>query len=420
MEQNLLQSPLIREKEASICPRCGEIVSIKKELNGGFLYVTRDCPNCNLKKELVCKKDDITDNYFWNSPTSNLIREENYLNNIRVFDVLVTRKCNSNCNVCFEKWCGDKYEEMSISNLEELSKSVKNSKIVLNGGEPTVREDLVEMIEIIKNSGNIPLLYTNGLKLSNRSYLKKLKESGLNEVSISFDGFDGNIYETIRGGKEQYSETVKALDNLEKEKIKVSLYSTIVKNLNEKQIHNIIDFANSHSFVWTVSFKPLYLPGVNPSAGFDKNHVMSYSEILNLISQDIDGLNYEYICLTQSIFSSLQEIFAEKKNPVYLSWVDLPCIYVKRGDSGPQLLFSHETLRKINSILNTESARSSIKLISKIMPFGLDSLESLIQERKVFRILLGGIMPQISLYKPPIAMVCQKNNELSLYSYLAW
>jgi len=420
MEQFLSQPLLIAEKNSSICPNCGEIVPIKKELKGNLLYITRKCPNGFNKRELVCKSDKITDNYFWNSPTSKLIKEKDYLKNIKVFDVLITKKCNSNCKVCFAKWCGDNYEEMDVGNLKSLLKTIRDARIVLNGGEPTVREDLIKIIKLIVESGNKPVLYTNGLQISNYTYLKKLKRAGLKEISVSFDGFDKKIYESVRGGKQQYPATLEAIKNLEREKMKVSLYSTIIRGINEDQVEYIIDYATLHNFIWTISFKPLYLPGTDPSANFTKNHVLSYSEILNLINAKIEEIDYQYIRLTQKVFCSLQETFANRNPPIYLSWVDLPSVYMVRKGDISQPLFSYETLEKMQNILETTPAKHSITFLSKMLPVNLDILETFIQKRKVFRILLGGVMPQISSYTPPIAMVCQKNNELKLYSYLAW
>lgn len=420
MEQFSSKSLLISGKSSSICPDCGNTVPLKKQLKDNFLYITRKCPNGFNRKELVSNTDNISDHYFWNSPASKLIEEKNYLEGIKVFDVLITKKCNSNCKACFVKWCGDNYEEMTVENLKKLLKLVKGTKIVLNGGEPTVREDLTKIIKIIVDSGNKPMLYTNGLKLSDLNYLKRLKRAGLKEISMSFDGFDKKIYESVRGGKQQYSMTLGALKNLEREKMRVLLYSTIIRGINEDQVEHIIDYATLHDFIWTTSFKPLYLPGTDPSANFNKGHVLSYSEILNLINAKIEEIDYQYIRLTQKVFCSLQKIFANRRPPIYLSWVDLPSVYIVRKGDKIKPLFSYETLEKIQNILETAPAKHSITSLSKILSFNLDMLENFIRKKKVFRILLGGIMPQISSYSPPIGMLCQKNNKLELYSYLAW
>jgi molybdenum cofactor biosynthesis enzyme MoaA len=407
-------------KNTSICPDCGRFVPFKKNFDQDFLYVTRSCPNNFHRKELVCKNDEIVKNFFWNSPASKLVEKNNHMEGIRVFDVFITKKCNSNCNVCFAKWCGDSYEEMRIETLRGLLEKVRNARIALNGGEPTTRDDLAEIIKTVMQSGNTPTLYTNGLKLSDRAYLRHLKDSGLEEVFISFDGFDEEIYETVRGGRAQYEKTLNALDNLEKENMKVSMYSTIVRGVNEPQVGKIIDYAASHEFVWAASFKPLYLPGTCPSAKFEKHHVLSHTEILKLINEKIEEVDLDYIRLMQKVFLSMQKSLAGRSRPIYLSWVDLPCVYMVRKGSAYQPLFSYETLDKIQNMLETATAAGVMSAISKILPFSLNSTENLARQRKIFRIQLGCIMPQTSSYSPPIGMVCQKNNELKLYSYLAW
>jgi molybdenum cofactor biosynthesis enzyme MoaA len=63
------------------------------------------------------------------------------------------------------------------------------SKVRLTGGEPTVRKDLIEIIQGIKAFPEIRTIAmtTNGLVLKNK--LKLMKESGLNSLNISLDTF---------------------------------------------------------------------------------------------------------------------------------------------------------------------------------------------------------------------------------------
>ena len=76
---------------------------------------------------------------------------------------------------------------------EELNKIISLfvkagvTKIRLTGGEPTVRKDLVEIIQMIKSYPQIKTIAmtTNGLILKNK--LKPLQDAGLNSLNISLD-----------------------------------------------------------------------------------------------------------------------------------------------------------------------------------------------------------------------------------------
>jgi uncharacterized radical SAM superfamily Fe-S cluster-containing enzyme len=123
------------------------------------------------------------------------------------------------------------------------------------GGEPTVREDLPEIIKIIKENKSIPILYTNGIKISNYSYLKKLKECGLADVHLQFDGFDDKVNLILRG-KRLLKTKLKALRNLEKLKIPTVLEVTVARDVNMNEIKKILDFAIRKDFIKAVFFRP--------------------------------------------------------------------------------------------------------------------------------------------------------------------
>lgn len=67
------------------------------------------------------------------------------------------------------------------------------------GAEPTLRDDLEQWIGLIKHYGHLVNMHTNGIKIADYAYLKKLKDSGLGYVSLQFDGFDDKIYNKLRG-----------------------------------------------------------------------------------------------------------------------------------------------------------------------------------------------------------------------------
>ena len=59
--------------------------------------------------------------------------------------------------------------------------------IVFTGGEPTLREDLLELIEFAEINGQVSGLLTDGIALSNPAYLKKLLLSGLDHLMIVYN-----------------------------------------------------------------------------------------------------------------------------------------------------------------------------------------------------------------------------------------
>ena len=71
----------------------------------------------------------------------------------------------------------------------------------ISGGEPTVRDDLPELIRMGREKGfTFFQLNTNGLRLAEEpGYAEALKEAGLSCVFLQFDGVDDSVYEVLRG-----------------------------------------------------------------------------------------------------------------------------------------------------------------------------------------------------------------------------
>jgi uncharacterized radical SAM superfamily Fe-S cluster-containing enzyme len=74
--------------------------------------------------------------------------------------------------------------------------------VMFAGGEPTVRNDIVEIVKMAHDLKFMILLATNGIRMSNDSGLvRNLKEAGLNIVYLQFDGLTDLPYEKLRGAK---------------------------------------------------------------------------------------------------------------------------------------------------------------------------------------------------------------------------
>ncbi|WP_028314620.1 radical SAM/SPASM domain-containing protein [Desulfatibacillum aliphaticivorans] len=123
----------------------------------------------------------------------------------------LTKRCQLSCAHCYAKFSQpDKAEEMSFS---ELSKMLQNLAslgtyyIRLTGGEPTVREDFLDIVKVIVGQGMIPSLNTNGL--SSMEILVKAVDLGVNDIRVSLDG-DESANDNIRG-KGAYQKIVSAL-----------------------------------------------------------------------------------------------------------------------------------------------------------------------------------------------------------------
>ena len=133
--------------------------------------------------------------------------------------------------------------------------------IVFTGGEPTLRDDLNELILHAENNGQITGLITDGLKLGDTKYLNKLLQSGLDHTLIilqpkqqeSWDSLGSFAYWTdtlnedifvaahLTLTKENAKDSIQLLDKLSEAGI-----SAISLSVNHKSLNNDLQLAREH------------------------------------------------------------------------------------------------------------------------------------------------------------------------------
>ena len=155
----------------------------------------------------------------------------------------VTRRCNSKCIMCPD-WTRhvDAKNELSIHEISEVYRNPlfgSLKRFGLSGGEPTLREDLVEIAQVVLEccpSISEMVLTTNGLepglvieKMGRILELRERRRLSKFSVVVSLDGY-GDVHEKVRRvprAFERVSETLKRLKELQLKK-PFELYSTCV------------------------------------------------------------------------------------------------------------------------------------------------------------------------------------------------
>ena len=193
------------------------------------------------------------------------------------------------------------------------------------------------------------VISSNGLKLADCAYLKILKDAGLNYLFLSFDGFDEELCEVLRGGRHQYHLKLKALENLKAEKMKVGIKAVMVKGLNEKQVGPLLDYALKNNFISEMSFQSLSLGGAEEGGGFDKNSLMSVDEMKELVNGAL-GISGEYFEYWDELKINLAAILARFPF-IRVPPFELDTIYFLRKKGGAFPLLDIALLKRIVALL---------------------------------------------------------------------
>ena len=182
----------------------------------------------------------------------------------------VTNRCNLRCRYCFAKG-GDSPDDPSAEELKaairEIARRCGQPLLQFSGGEPTLRDDLPELVRYAKEAGcSYTQVNTNGIRLAREpAYARRLAEAGLDIVFLQFDGTREDIYETLRGAPllQTKREAIRVCADLH---LGVTLVPTVVRGVNDDNLGALVSLAASLApGVRGVHFQPVSYFGRYPN-----------------------------------------------------------------------------------------------------------------------------------------------------------
>ncbi|MCK5146173.1 radical SAM protein [bacterium] len=296
-------------KTTSICPECNMIIEADIFERDAKIWIRKECPehgevedlyygsaelyrkaerfahdgrgiyNPNVnKKDPVCPSDcGLCSRHKTHTVLANLV---------------VTNRCDLSCYYCFfySKRLGYVYEP-TLNQLEEMIKTLRSQEPVacnalqITGGEPLLRDDLIDIIKLCKKYGVDHLqLNTNGIRISQDSeFLKKARALKLNSLYLSFDGV------TPKTNPKNHWEIPGVLENCREAGLGAVLVPTVIRGKNDHELGNIIKFGiNNIDIVRGINFQPVSLVGKITKAD-RKEMRITIPDVLEKIQEQTNG-----------------------------------------------------------------------------------------------------------------------------------
>ena len=154
----------------------------------------------------------------------------------------ITDVCNFKCGYCLPNgYQIDKSDNRKFLNINEIKRLAKGlselgvCKIRLTGGEPTVRKDFFEIVNILKNESGIKkvVMTTNGYHLDKKT--KQIIESGLNGINISIDSLNRETFKKITG-HDRLPEILSGIKNLQDLGFKnIKINAVLLRGINDSE-----------------------------------------------------------------------------------------------------------------------------------------------------------------------------------------
>ena len=154
-----------------------------------------------------------------------------YLNDTSpvVASIKVTQRCNLRCTHC--TWVNKVTQDLPLKRWKKIIDAIYDRGcfvVFIEGGEPTLREDLSEIIRYIKEKGMGCVLFSNGTR--------HLPDADLDAVWISIDG-TRKSHDAVRG-KGSYE---KVMSTLERYPEKNMFSMTTLSKTNASEIESICE-----------------------------------------------------------------------------------------------------------------------------------------------------------------------------------
>lgn len=207
--------------------------------------------------------------------------------------VEVTQRCNLRCPVCFAD-SGGSAPDPDMASLRRMFDRIMDRtggcNLQLSGGEPTVREDLPDVIRTAKDTGfSFVQLNSNGLSLARDPELAHaFKDAGLSSVFLQFDGMTDAVFRQMRG-RDLLEEKIRAVENLSAAGLGVVLVPTVRRDVNLDRLWDVVRFGLDRlPHVRGVHFQPMSYFGRFPS-DFSPHHV-TLPEIMNALERQSRGM----------------------------------------------------------------------------------------------------------------------------------
>lgn len=372
------------------CNNCKKIVPVVHRKETGKEYLDKLCPDCGTTSTLISNDSQ---QYRWKR---NLMADRQYEGcSMKCLEcthkpptvVLIetTNRCNMKCPICITNvpsmgFQFEPYMEYFDRIFRHYSAFSPRPPIHLFGGEPTMREDLFEIIKLAKFYGLEVRINTNGLKLADKAYAERLVETGV-IVHLSFDGLNKEMYKKLRNNVESADLKLKALENLAEikksgKKVKVVLMTVIDKEFNGKDIISFFDYCHSNPQIRVITLMCLIQVWGNERFDYQPERT-TQEDVERLVNNAIDG-KVDFLPLGMWEFKNLAKVLKTSKGIVPFSGIHPNCesgaYLLRKGDKFVSLNFCLRygiaalfmDIRKLDEEISSAAAQTRIGIRLKV------------------------------------------------------
>jgi uncharacterized radical SAM superfamily Fe-S cluster-containing enzyme len=325
-------------KTASICPECLKIIPATVFEQDGKVWIKKTCEEHGKFEDLYFGS------YEWYNRAKAYAKDGRGMENPQVTkkapvcprdcglcrlhkshtalaNIVLTNRCDLSCWYCFfyAKRVGYIYEP-SLEGIDEMVKILRSERpipcnaVQLTGGEPCLREDLLDIIKLVKSHGiDHVQLNTNGIRLAfDPELVRQVREAGVNTIYLSFDGI------SEKTNPKNHWEVPQTIENARKVGLGIVLVPTVIKTINDHELGAILKYGfRNMDVIRGVNFQPVSLVGRMPRKERERYRI-TIPDVIECIEKQTDGaitMQDFFPVPTAMVISSFVEALV--KRPMY-------------------------------------------------------------------------------------------------------
>lgn len=375
---------MLIKKTKSLCPTCNAVIPADIVEEEGKIWLKRSCPAHGPFRNIYWADPAMYHRFDRYNAVGNGIENpqntapadacpsscglcNNHRSQTLLANIDLTNRCNLNCDFCFAnaRACGFIYEP-SFDEIVKMLKLLRSEKPVptpavqFSGGEPTMREDLVDIIKKAKEIGFPQVqIATNGIRIAKeRGFVQELKKAGLNTVYLHFDGVTDETNPFLK----MHERTIAKLKSVG---LGCVLVPTVIKGRNDHEMGAIIRFAAENiSVVRGVNFQPVAFTGAASDDDIRKSRI-TIPEVLSGIEKQMGGVIrkddfYPVPCVLP--FSDLVEAYTGKPQVRFTAH--------QHCGAATYVFVTEEGIVPVNRMVDVESLFKSIELMAESLKSG--------------------------------------------------
>lgn len=254
---------------------------------------------------------DAVKKFGWPEPGSEIVSRE----------ILLGEQCNAKCIFCCAKGLHGNAKWISAQTVKRRLKKWADEGawlITLSGGEATLYPYLEEISLAAKKYGfkSVQIL-TNGLKLGNLDYARRLAECGIDEIKISLHGADAKTHNALMNVDNAFENAMRAVENLNIAGIKAS-FNFAVTAANYKQTPLFAKLAGTELGVTGFCFMFSFYSGGMLE---QKNKLnISYTEVMPYLKLALQYMSLKNIVIESKMLSNFTPCLAPELINLMSDW----------------------------------------------------------------------------------------------------